>query len=199
MCSSDLNIPWGITASAEETGAGTESGSLTWTEDNLIWTLSADGTTMTISGTGAMKNYDTDYSPATQKKDNVEKVVIQEGVTSIGNYAFYNCSNLVSIEIPDSVTSIGKYAFYNCNGLTDITIPDSVTSIGNSAFRRCTSLTNITIPKSVTSIGDNAFDSCTSLTSITIPKSVTSIGSNVFDILIITCSGILCQEKRRIF
>ena len=64
------NISWGITASAEETGAGTESGSLTWTEDNLTWTLTADGT-MTISGTGAMKDYDTDDSPATKKKDSV--------------------------------------------------------------------------------------------------------------------------------
>ena len=76
------NISWGITASAEETGAET------WNEGNLTWTLSADGTTMTISGSGAMKNYITDDSPATQKKDNVKKVVIQEGVTSIGNSAF---------------------------------------------------------------------------------------------------------------
>ena len=87
------NISWGITASAEETGAGTESGSLTWTEDNLTWTLTADGT-MTISGTGAMKDYDTDDSPATKKKDSVKEVVIQEGVTSIGAYSFFDCRKL---------------------------------------------------------------------------------------------------------
>ena len=111
------NISWGITASAEETGEGTESGSQTWKEDNLIWTLTADGT-MTISGSGAMKGYSWySGSPATQKKDNVKKVVIQEGVTSIGNSAFYNCSNLKSIEIPEGVTSIGAFAFYNCGGL----------------------------------------------------------------------------------
>ena len=85
------NISWGITASAEETGAGTESGSLTWTEDNLTWTLTADGT-MTISGTGPMRDYFHD-SPATQKEDSVERVVIEDGVTSIGNYAFDSCSN----------------------------------------------------------------------------------------------------------
>ena len=117
------NISWGITASAEETGAGTESGTQTWKEDNLTWTLSADGTTMTISGSGAMKNYITDDSPATQKKDNVKKVVIQEGVTSIGNFAFYNCTGLTSISIPKSVTSIGTYTFSGCGNLTEITVP----------------------------------------------------------------------------
>ena len=143
------NISWGITASAEETGAET------WNEGNLTWTLTADGT-MTISGTGTMKNYSND-SPATQKKDNIKKVVIEDGVTSIGDNAFYDCTGLTSIEIPSSVTSIGDCAFYNCTGLTSITIPDRVTSIGDSAFRNCTGLTSVTIPDSVTSIGDCAF------------------------------------------
>ena len=173
------NISWGITASAEETGTGTESGTQTWTEDNLTWTLTADGT-MTISGSGAMKDYDIVDSPATQKKDNVKKVVIQEGITSIGNYAFSVCSNLASIEIPEGVTSIGNYAFYDCSSLTSIEIPSSVTSIGNVAFDSCSSLTSITIPDSVTSIGRYAFRNCTGLTSITIPKSVRSIGNDAF-------------------
>ena len=174
------NISWGITASAEETGAGTESGTQTWKEDNLTWTLSADGTTMTISGSGAMKNYITDDSPATQKKDNVKKVVIEDGVTSIGDFAFFYCSSLTSIEIPSGVTSIGKNAFQYCSSLTSIEIPESVISIGNNTFEHCSSLTNITIPGSVTSIGNYAFYNCTGLTSITIPKSVTSIGNGMF-------------------
>ena len=143
------NISWGITASAEETGAET------WNEGNLTWTLTADGT-MTISGTGTMKNYSND-SPATQKKASVKKVVIQEGVTSIGKYAFKDCSNLASIEIPEGVTSIGGCAFQNCTGLTSISIPQSVTSIGIVAFGSCTSLTSINIPEGVTSIGGSAF------------------------------------------
>ena len=158
------NISWGITASAEETGAGTESGTQTWKEDNLTWTLSADGTTMTISGSGAMKNYITDDSPATQKKDNVKKVVIEDGVTSIGDFAFFYCSSLTSIEIPSSVTSIGNYAFRDCSSLASIEIPSSVTSIGDSAFDSCTGLTSITIPKSVTSIGSVVFYQCNKLT-----------------------------------
>ena len=158
-----------------------EKGYTYWNEDNLTWTLDADGT-LTISGTGAMKDYDyyNNPSPASQKKDSVKKVVIEDGVTSIRNSAFYDCNSLTSITIPNSVTSIGAYAFSNCYYLTNITIPNSVTSIENYAFRSCSSLTSITIPDSVTSIGELAFYSCDSLTSITISNSVTSIGERAF-------------------
>ena len=108
------------------------------------------------------------------------KVTIGEGVTSIGSYAFQECSSLTSVTIPDSVTSIGSQAFYYCDSLTSISIPDSVTSIGDLAFAGCTSLTNVTIGNSVTSIGENAFGNCTSLTSVSIPDSVTSIGDWAF-------------------
>ena len=110
----------------------------------------------------------------------VTDLVIPDGVTSIGSYAFSGCSSLTSITIPDSVTSIGNSAFYYCSSLKSITISDSVTSIGNYAFEYCSSLTSITIPDSVTSIGNYAFSGCSSLTSITIPDSVTSIGYSAF-------------------
>ena len=169
------NIPWKITANAETT---TEP--QVWIEDNLTWTLDADGT-LNISGTGAMKDYDYYDNPSpVYNNSNVKKVVIEDGVTSIGNAAFRNCSSLTSITIPNSVTSIGNDAFYVCSGLTSITIPDSVTSIGNSAFYRCSNLTTITIPNSVTGIGNFAFYVCSGLTSITIPNSVTSIGNFAF-------------------
>ena len=129
-----------------------------------------------------MKDYNAvgNLSPATQKKDSVKKVVIEKGVTSIGNDAFHNCNSLTSITIPDSVTSIGSFAFDSCSSLTNITIPDSVIGIGSSAFCDCSSLTSIVIPNSVTSIGSYAFDDCKNLTSITIPDSVTSIGNKAF-------------------
>ena len=107
-------------------------------------------------------------------------ITIPNSVTSIGNSAFSSCSSLTSISIGNSVTSIGDYAFSDCSRLTSITIPNSVTSIGNNAFSGCSSLTSITIPNSVTSIGNYAFNGCRSLTSITIPNSVTSIGSSAF-------------------
>ena len=98
----------------------------------------------------------------------VKKIVIEDGVTSIGNWAFSDCSGLISITIPNSVASIGDWAFYYCTSLTTITIPDSVTSIGEAAFRFCSSLTSITIPDGVTSIGSSAFSYCTNLTTISL-------------------------------
>ena len=159
---------------------------------------------LSINGDGPMndyKNQEPYYSPF-YNETAIINVSIRNGVTRIGNYAFYRCKNLYSVDIY-SATSIGKYAFAECKALDHIDVPSFVTSIENSAFRNCsglkkvslsnslsgiekntfsgcTSLTNITIPDSVTSIGESAFSGCTSLTNITIPNSVTSIGESAF-------------------
>ena len=193
------NIRLEISASAEDASA------VTWTKtesDGLTWTLYEDGT-LNISGTGEMRGYNA-YSIKSPACDNsnIKNVVIEDGITSIGNNAFYGCS-LTNIRIPGSVTSIGKYAledcmsltsvtipgnvesigesaFYYCDNLTDVTLQDGVKSIGDAAFIWCNNLTNIVLPNSVTSIGYYAFKDCTSLTSIKIPDSVTSIGNDAF-------------------
>ena len=111
---------------------------------------------------------------------------IPSSVTSIGDFAFFDCSSLTSFVIPNSVTSIGIYAFYDCSGLTSIEIPNSVTSIGDYAFSGCSGLTSIEIPNSVTSIETYVFRGCSGLTSIEIPSSVTTIRSEAFS----GCSGL---------
>ena len=110
----------------------------------------------------------------------LESITIPEGVTYIGYNAFYECSSLKSITIPEGVTTIEGSAFFGCSSLESIAIPEGVTSIGGSAFYYCSSLESITIPEGVTSIGGYAFEYCASLESITIPASVTSIGSGAF-------------------
>ena len=105
---------------------------------------------------------------------------IPDSVTSIGNFAFYNCSSLTSITIPDSVASIGNSAFYNCSSLTNIKLPDVIDIISGNTFRDCSSLLNIIIPDSVTAIKECAFYNCSNLTSITIPDSVASIENSAF-------------------
>ena len=107
-------------------------------------------------------------------------------VTSIGESAFYVCSDLTSVTIPNNVTSIGESAFSGCSGLTSVTIPNGVTSIGFWTFKNCSGLTSVTIGNNVTSIGEGAFEDCSSLTSVTIPNSVTSIGDYAF----YNCSGL---------
>ena len=123
---------------------------------------------------------DKEYSGSITIPSSIKVNDVDYAVTSIGDFAFFNCSDLTSITIPNSVTSIGDYAFRDCSGLTSISIPNSVTSIGESAFFNCSGLTSVTIPNSVTSIDVAAFEGCRSLTSISIPNSVTSIGDCAF-------------------
>ena len=143
---------------------------------HLKWHLTDYGV-LTISGKGIMKDY-TSWSPWIY--DSVKRVIIADGVTTIGDNAFNGCSSLTSVTIPNSVTTIGWRAFSGCSSLTSITIPNSVTIIGGSAFKHCSSLTSVTIPNSVTIIGDETFYGCSFLTSVTIGNSVTTIGHEAF-------------------
>ena len=112
--------------------------------DNLTWSL--NGSTLTISGSGDMYNYDTwqNYAPWYDSRQQIRTVVLPEGLTSIGSWAFYDCYNLSSVSIPEGVTSIGSWAFRDCSRLTSVTIPASVTSIGEYAFAYCNYLSDVT-------------------------------------------------------
>ncbi|MDR1120359.1 MAG: leucine-rich repeat protein [Dysgonamonadaceae bacterium] len=171
--------------------------------DDYTWALTgvAGNYTLTIDGSGAMKNHKTEL-PWHQYRNGITAIVIHgvstisngafedcssltaitvsNSVTAIGEDAFMNCSSLTSLTIPKSVTKIGAMAFYGCSSLTSLTIPDSITTIGDGAFERCSSLTSVIIPNSVTTIGDGAFSGCSGLTSLTIPGSVTAIGNDAF-------------------
>ena len=107
-------------------------------------------------------------------------VTIPNTVTTIGSWAFSNCSYLAFVTIPDMVTTIGDYAFYSCGNLESIFFPYSVSTIGSYAFEYCSGLTSVTISNPVTRIENGAFYSCTGLTSVTIPDSVSYIGDNAF-------------------
>ena len=109
-----------------------------------------------------------------------QNTIIPSSVTSIGDCAFFSCTNLSSIKIPDSVTSIGDMSFYDCSGLTFIQIPDTVTRIGVGAFSSCCGLTSIRIPDCITQISGSVFDGCSGLTSVNIPDGVISIGNSAF-------------------
>ncbi len=145
------------------------------------------GNTLYIDGTGALdaktleegSNYN--YTSLFRYLPNeIENVIIADGITEIGGNAFDSCKSLKNITIPDSVTGIGYCVFLNCEALESVTIPSSVTQIGNSAFFGCQALKSITIPDSVTKIGLATFEECTSLESITIPSSVTEVRPSAF-------------------
>ena len=169
-------LPLGLVETAWAASSGTCG-------DKLTWSLSDDGT-LTISGTGKMKDYGDNYgmsvAPWYVGSSQVKTVIIEDGVTSIGDRAFDGCTKLTRVVIPDSVTSIGYGSFRGCYSLPSVAIPDSVTSIGDSAFAYCKVLTGITLSGSVTSIGSCAFQSCDSLTSVTMQNGVTDIGDNAF-------------------
>lgn len=148
---------------------------------------SASGT-LTFSGEGAMENYQTMHFVAPWKEisNQIKKIVIENGVTSIGSNAFYQCSDMqATLDLSDAkaLTSIGNNAFYGCKKLTgSLEIPDSVTEIGAEAFLDCNNLSgNFELPEGLQSVGNDAFYNCYNLTGgLKLPDTVTSIGTGAF-------------------
>lgn len=161
---------------------------------NLTWTLQ-DGN-LTISGTGKMTNYNSTSRRWGGLPEKIVSITIEEGVTSIGNFAFYGCSNLTSISIPEGVITVGEQAFYNCKRLISINIPESLKSIGSDAFANCQQLSEIHIstmqswlsieydsPRSRPNYGGSIihlYQKETEITDILVPDDVTDIGDYAF-------------------
>ena len=153
--------------------------------DNLTWTFDEEGT-LTISGTGAMYNYNSDTIPWHSSCEAIRSIFVEDGVTSLSDFAFNGCRNVTSVSLPESITTMGSGAFQFCWKLTGFTIPSGVTILSNSLFQQCQALKSIVIPSGVTQIQIATFYNCQDLTSITIPASVTSIGTHAF----IYCSSL---------
>ena len=184
----------------------TEMSSTSWTSGDTDVKLYTNGE-MFISkkagdGNGAMADYESESDrPWDAQRNNIKKVVFKSCVTTIGKYAFYNCTSLslltlteglttignnafnktglTSVTIPSSVTTFGEYAFSECTSLSSLTLTEGLTTIGNYAFEK-TGLTLVTIPSSVTNFGEDAFSACSSLSSLTLTEGLTTIGNDAF-------------------
>ena len=147
--------------------------------DGLTWVLNDD--VLTISGSGAMTNFpESSMAPWYEYRDQISKVSLPEGLTSIGNLAFYGCDAITSVSLPNSVQSVGVYAFSGCSGLVMLNLGTGLQIIGEAGFKECSSLRTVRLPSSLTDIEYQAFYRCESLVDITVPGSVTNMGTSVF-------------------
>ena len=131
--------------------------------DSVQWKFTPELGVLVISGTGAMSNYQFPSTPTPWKRTSIDSLVIEEGVTEIGDYAFYYCENLRSISLPTSLTRIGAFAFTGCNGLDSLDIPASVRSIEHSAFGYCRNIQSLNIQSDSIDIAAFAFGFCDKL------------------------------------
>ena len=157
----------------------------------LEWTISAqedsnvkavyDSTTktLTIRGTGVSKDYSASSRPPWREED-IEKVVIEDGVTKVGNNTIYMMDSVQQVSIGASVEELGKYVLAGCSGLTSLEIPGNVKKIGDFAFINCTNLESVTLEEGMQTLGNSVFQGCSALKSITIPQSMETMGNTVF-------------------
>lgn len=147
--------------------------------DALSWSFTAG--TLTISGSGEMDDYaEPERVPWYTIRDQVLRIELPDGMTSVGDLAFYECENLSTVVLPDTVTKIGDYAFSGCDQITLLNLGSRLQYIGEGAFSGCSSLLSVRLPDALQSIGIQAFYRCESLTAITVPKNVRMMGTSAF-------------------
>ena len=171
--------------------------------ENLTWTLA--GGTLTISGSGAMTDYgESNTAPWYSGREQITAVMVDQGVTGIGAYAFYGCVNLADVTLPEGLTKIGEYAFKGCSalgrveilngmttlgydafresGITEVVLPEGLKTIGNGAFYNCANLRSVSLPSTLQNLGSYAFYKCSALTAVTLPQSLTKMGYECFEL-----------------
>ena len=161
-------VPYGVSAEA--------SGKV---NANISWYLESNGT-LTISGTGGIPAYSYDSAPWHPYTNAISKIVIGEGITSIGNRAFIRCNYTTSVELPSTLKSIGEYSFDNCRSVKEFNLPYGLLTIGTNAFSECTSLTKMEIPDTVVSVGSSVFSTCYNLKYVKLSSGMTSIPDSMF-------------------
>ncbi len=155
-------------------------------QGDIHWELDSEGT-FTLSGDGRppMVSASMQITPWDDYKDQIRRVVIEDGVWNTGEYSFSDCTNLTEVELASSVTTIGDGAFSGCTGLTSIQFPGTLDAIGSNAFSGCTGLTELAFPNSLEDIGSWAFARCTGLTEVVFPAHA-SVGTQAFT----ACEGL---------
>lgn len=157
--------------------------------EKLTWKLNAG--TLTISGSGAMTNFEEpEMAPWYEYREQILRVVFPEKITSVGNLAFYGCKNLISVVFPDSVNTIGHYAFAECDSLCILNFGNSIKEIGRGSFYKCINLINLFFPYSLEKIESQAFYGCESLNYISIPQHVSQIEDAAFAY----CTSLIAAE-----
>lgn len=166
------------------------------TDGKIQWELSAG--TLVISGKGEMRDYtDAHMAPWFDSASAIKRIVVKEGITSIGDLSFYNCDKALFVALPESVTKIGNRAFKNCFSLVGIQLPKSLEAIGEASFEACAALKSLDMPQALRSIGNYAFINCTALSTVSIPQGVTELGRVAFAYCTgLTRAEILCPLTR---
>ena len=159
--------------------------------DNVTGAFDDTTGVLTINGTGDMYDFQIIDQPISSVASSILNVIVQEGITKIGDYTFYYCSNLNTVSLPNALTQIGEHAFQKC-AFTSITIPGSVTSIGSWAFFMCEQLLSINLPN-IEIVEEYTFSNCTSLSSVTIPETVKNIGIGAFEYTALTTVNLPSQ------
>lgn len=145
----------------------------------LEWTL--EGGTLTITGSGAMTDFtEPEMAPWYAYREQILRLSLPEGLTSVGDLAFFGCKKLTAVVLPDSVERVGDFAFMDCTGMTLLDLGSGLRTVGEAAFSDCYALRSLELPDSLQSIGMKSFYRCESITTVTIPAGVTDIGVSAF-------------------